>query len=95
MPGEPKIKLCPFCGGTAAVVRGWKYDSSRAIFKVYCKRCQVRQPFHKTKIGAISEWNHRAILVVKNGSSHNTQSNQCVGSLKHTPKRNRTESRTC
>lgn len=73
MHGESEIKLCPFCGGTAAVVRGWKYDSSRAMFKVYCKCCQVRQPFHKTKIGAISDWNHRAMLVVKNGSSHNSE----------------------
>jgi Lar family restriction alleviation protein len=71
MPGEIEIKPCPFCGGTAAIVRGCTHLNSKWQFKVFCKRCQVRQPLHKTKCGAITEWNHRAKLVVKNGSSHN------------------------
>ena len=73
MPGEVEIKQCPFCGGTAAVVRAWRAGYSKTLFKVYCKCCQVRQPLHKTKIGAITEWNHRAIPEVKNGSSHNSE----------------------
>jgi len=73
MPGEIEIKPCPFCGGTAAIVRGCTHLNAKWKFKVFCTRCQVWQPLHKTKCGAITEWNHRAILAVKNGSSHNTR----------------------
>ena len=73
MPGEIEIKPCPFCGGTAAIVRCCTHLKAKWKFKVFCTRCQVWQPLHKTKCGAITEWNHRAILAVKNGSSHNTR----------------------
>ena len=54
-----ELKPCPFCGGEAEVIRGWRYDYLRPMFKICCKRCQVRQGLHKTRIGAIADWNRR------------------------------------
>ena len=71
MPGETEIKPCPFCGGTAAIVRGCTHLNSKWQFKVYCKQCQVRQTLHKTKCGAIAEWNRRVILAVDSHTATN------------------------
>ena len=65
MSGEVEIKPCPFCGGAAAIIRGSTALNSRTQFKVFCRRCQARQPLQKTKIGAIAGWNHREKQVVK------------------------------
>ena len=74
MPGEISLKPCPFCGGAAAIVRGCNALTIRLRFKVFCRRCQVRQPLHKTKCGAVAEWNHRAKLVVDSQTATNKPS---------------------
>lgn len=58
MPVE--LKTCPFCGGKAEVIRGWVFGNKRPKFKVYCKRCQVRQILVKQRYVAVSNWNQRA-----------------------------------
>lgn len=62
MSSEIKLKSCPFCGGPAAIIKARNTSSTRWKFKVYCTQCQVRQILHKTKSGAIMEWNHRTKL---------------------------------
>jgi Lar family restriction alleviation protein len=72
MPSKISLKPCPFCGGTAAIFRECSNASTVSWqFKVYCKHCQVRQPLHKTKCGAVAEWNHRAKIAEDSQKAYN------------------------
>ena len=59
-PMTPELKLCPFCGGKASMVRGDHVTGHPRWYKVYCTGCQNRTWEHPRKKNAVAAWNTRA-----------------------------------
>jgi hypothetical protein len=69
---EPKLELCPFCGGSASYLEGraWVWNAERDVFlAVRCTECGCRtkgvkvngvDSSVKRKAMAAVEWNRRA-----------------------------------
>ena len=57
----PDLKPCPFCGGSASMVRGGKAESNKKWYKVFCQSCQNRTWEHPVKKNAVKAWNARII----------------------------------
>lgn len=58
-----ELKSCPFCGGESEVIKGHERATSREMrlfYRVFCRACQVRQLFHRSRKSAITAWNTRA-----------------------------------
>lgn len=54
---KPKLKPCPFCGGTKLVV------TSGPLYKVICENwmmCGIEGPRYMNRLEAIAAWNRRA-----------------------------------
>lgn len=52
-PKEPELKLCPFCGGKAEVIR------VGADYVTQCGVCYTETMICETEAGAIGAWNKR------------------------------------
>lgn len=54
---EPKLKPCPFCGGTATIfMTDGEYSDACYIC---CDDCGCGIPLHNTERDAIERWNRR------------------------------------
>ena len=65
------LKPCPFCGGSAEVVRRYLcvYGYNGIVYRVRCKECHAKSPYkrnpilhgnHDTIAAAYEAWNLRA-----------------------------------
>ena len=52
MTNEPKLKPCPFCGGTATLFRRFNWNTM-------CEVCLANPKGHEDKNEAIKAWNTR------------------------------------
>ena len=64
MTKETKLKLCPFCGGSAKTRKIDKpavalVNHPYSRWKVICLLCQVRTGWYETEFIAVKAWNTR------------------------------------
>ncbi len=61
MTNKPELKLCPFCGRDAFVVKECDSEERYVTYSVYCNNtnCEIVTPKFCTKEDVIAYWNKR------------------------------------
>ena len=61
MKNNIELKPCPFCGGKAAISKGFTLRIKGTAYLVHCLKCDTMSSLYGTKRAAKKHWNRRTV----------------------------------